>query len=1119
MIRRPALLLATAALVLGAASGVPAPAGAAVPDAPTGLAPGGGTVVDGAPILSWARPGGGSRFDVQVDDTADFSSPLVSITGTVNLRYVPVVQLPEGELWWRVRSGSGAEVSAWSTDSFTHVSQAAPVPVRPAADAVLQPPEDVPRFAWEPVAGATSYTVELGPDPEFTDPALISTTSQKTTAAVLTGWPAPATYYWRVNATLSTGYATPWSDARALEVRGLRAAQRIAPADSFAAEVREVVLAWEPVPGAATYEVQVSTDDAFLSVVRSATTVSTTWSPPATVDNDEYYWRVRAVGPSGNKAPWPAAPWRFRRAWSDQPTLTYPRGTLDPDVPLFFQWSAIEWASEYTLHLWDSSGKRVCEVDTVHTTLSDKECVPTKAGDFSWKVIATDLGGADAPVSDLIAQETAVFHYDVPPVGTGPLSVDLITGEAASLDGTSAIDVFGEPDACPDTLPDSCLDLRQTPVLTWDHLPGAAWYRVTIARDRELTNVVDGYSQVLTPDAIFTSTKTLPDSQAGSAYFWVVQPCAGDKVEDCAPLQHATHSFAKKSVAPALVAPADSAVVADDVVLDWGSELSALRDPAAAVGSSLTTPASTEARSYVVQTSVDPAFGTTIDNATVDQTTYSAAGATYPEGIVYWRVRALDGTGNPTVWSATRTFEKRSPVPALTTPAPGAELGTDYALSWTPLAFAASYDVEVYAGATKVGSVSAWIHPSWAPSAPFAASATGYTWRVRRVDAKGRRGGWSETRTLLAPGLVPAAVTPADGSTVPPGTALYGWEPEERATSYRLERRTPGTTSLAESVTTRATAWAPTAAIAAGTWEWRVVALDAAGAALGASPWRTFAVVDPPAVATPVTVSGSGAVGTELRVAAPIFDPVVDTIAYQWLRGSRVIEGATGELYTVAAADVGKAISVRATGTLAGYRSATSTSTPLTGGTGAAPAAVTPPLVHGRATVGQTLTVVPGTWADEPRVTYQWFRDRVAIPRAEDPSYRLTVADAGHRVHVEETARVTGRAPGTAASATVAVARLTPTVTLTPSTRRAAARDRITVTVGVTVPGVSAPGGVVTILDGRRRLAVVRLRTGSTGTARLPRLKVGRHVLRASYGGTAQTAPGSRTSTVVVARR
>ncbi|HTW16841.1 MAG TPA: Ig-like domain repeat protein [Nocardioides sp.] len=1102
------LLLALVLALAGTGAVVSAPtAQAAPPETPSGLSPGGGAVVDGSVDLGWDRVPGAASYDVQVAATSDFAAPLESVTGTVNLRYVPKVQLPEGEVWWRVRSVAGAERSPWSSAAFGYEAQPAPDPVRPAAGTVIQPPVDTPRFAWEPVAGATSYTVQVSPDPEFTDPALIITSTQRTTAAVLTGYQVAGTYHWRVRATLGTGYATRWSTVRDYLVRGLPAARLTAPADSFATPVRDVVLDWEPVPGAVTYEVQVSTDDGFLSVAHSVTgVVGTNYAPP-TLDNDEYYWRVRPVDASNNKAPWPAEPWRFRRAWADQPTLVYPRGANEPGIPLFYEWTAIERASKYTLYLYDDDGGQpVCSAETVHTTLANA-CKPTAAGRYSWLVRATDDGAGKTPVTDILAQEPATFDYSPPTMGADPA-----TEPAAAISGTAAYGVGGvEREVCTTALPGTCVDLRQTPVLTWPAVPGASSYRLILSRDRELTNVVETFTVSST---MWTPVKTLPDSQAGSAYFWVVDPCFGA----CPGLvRYAENSFAKKTVGPALQSPAPDAIVADDVTLTWGSALDAVRDPAAATGSSLTTPASTEARSYVVQTSVDPAFGAPIESVTVDERTFTSRTVTYPEGPVYWRVRAMDGSNNPTVWSETRRFVKRSPVPNLTGPADGTGLGVDYALSWEPLAFAAGYEVEVYAGPTKVDGPTSWKHVSWAPSDPYPVSED-YTWRVRRVDAKGRRGAWSEQRSFRIDPVVPSTVAPSEGAVVAPGTAYFSWEPDVRATSYRFERRKKDSTSLTENATTRAASWAPTAALAAGSWQWRVVLLDNRGSALGAAPWRSFTVVDPPAEVTRVSISGSGRVGSDLRVGAPTFDPVVDRIDYQWYRGTAKIADATEETYTVVQTDLGKQLTVRATGTLTGYKPAVSTSAPLVAVSGDALVG-TPPTVTGNAVVGSTLAAASGTWPAGARVTRQWLRDGVPIPRATSSTYRLVAADAGRSVAVAETATATGRTPGTARSASVAVAKLASATTVKLTASRTTVKKRVSATVRITAAGLAAPGGTVTLYDRKRKLATIRLGARATATVRLPKLAVGRHTIKAVYSGAAQTRPSTSRAVKLVVRK
>ena len=207
--------------------------------------------------------------------------------------------------------------------------------------------------------------------------------------------------------------------------------------------------------------------------------------------------------------------------------------------------------------------------------------------------------------------------------------------------------------------------------------------------------------------------------------------------------------------------------------------------------------------------------------------------------------------------------------------------------------------------------------------------------------------------------------------------------------------------------------------MAAGTAQWRVTALDAKGQVLGASPWRDVVVVDPPAVATPVTISGSGRVGSDLHLSAPAFDPVVETTTYQWLSNGSTITGATGPAYTVMPADLGKSITVRATGALAGYKSATSTSNTIVAVMGDALVATSPPSITGVAKFPETLAVSPGTWPGTPTLRYQWYRDGAPISQADDPTYKLVAADVDHLIHVVETASTTGRSPGAAPSDTV----------------------------------------------------------------------------------------------------
>ena len=58
------------------------------------------------------------------------------------------------------------------------------------------------------------------------------------------------------------------------------------------------------------------------------------------------------------------------------------------------------------------------------------------------------------------------------------------------------------------------------------------------------------------------------------------------------------------------------------------------------------------------------------------------------------------------------------------------------------------------------------------------------------------------------------------------------------------------------------------------------------------------------------------------------------------------------------------------------------------------------PLIQGIVAVGQTLTAVPGTWAAGVSFGYQWFKDGVVIPTANNATYKLTRSDLSHVVSV-----------------------------------------------------------------------------------------------------------------------
>lgn len=147
-----------------AAVGCLIPVGLAIPAsaalaAPTNLSPS-DTTSSHSPLLSWSRASGATRYEVQVDNNADFSSPIFTAT-TTNGHIVPDKVLPTGSVSWRVRALSTTAASGWAGQNFDITAVGAPTPQAPVDGAQLAQPDDPPTFTWTAVQGAVKYTVQV----------------------------------------------------------------------------------------------------------------------------------------------------------------------------------------------------------------------------------------------------------------------------------------------------------------------------------------------------------------------------------------------------------------------------------------------------------------------------------------------------------------------------------------------------------------------------------------------------------------------------------------------------------------------------------------------------------------------------------------------------------------------------------------------------------------------------------------------------------------------------------------------------------------------------------------------------------------------------------------------
>jgi len=168
--------------------------------------------------------------------------------------------------------------------------------------------------------------------------------------------------------------------------------------------------------------------------------------------------------------------------------------------------------------------------------------------------------------------------------------------------------------------------------------------------------------------------------------------------------------------------------------------------------------------------------------------TASITPAALPDGTYYWQARARDVAGNQSGWSATRSFQLDTSVPAV----PALDVPADNAwvrsiqLSGTfnKPAFAGTGTVEfrlcsdaMCLGVVRSGSTGSLVNGTlgtWSPSTPPVDGL--YFWQARAHDSSGNVSAWSAARALNLDTVAPGKPLHFNGSFGADGLTLR-WDP------------------------------------------------------------------------------------------------------------------------------------------------------------------------------------------------------------------------------------------------------------------------------------------------------------------------------------------------------
>lgn len=256
--------------------------------------------------FNWNSVATATSYDIQVSTSSAFTSTIKD--STVTSTSATFILSNSTQYYWRVRAKNSTLTSSWtpSRTFTTFTPLTAPILIAPKNDSVEAP--ITMTLSWNAVSGAASYEVTTAIDPGFTQVVRDTTV---TGTSVTMQFASGTMHFWKVRAKNAT-LTSEWSEMRTFTVRMLSIAPETAPIQ-IDPEKDEVVsigaptpvipkFEWDAVKDAAWYNVQVSRDSVFSSVLDSLTT-SDIRVEFETIDKGQYFWRVRACNEIGC-GPW-----------------------------------------------------------------------------------------------------------------------------------------------------------------------------------------------------------------------------------------------------------------------------------------------------------------------------------------------------------------------------------------------------------------------------------------------------------------------------------------------------------------------------------------------------------------------------------------------------------------------------------------------------------------------------------------------------------------------------------------------------------------------------------------------------------------------------------------------
>ncbi|MBK7256588.1 MAG: fibronectin type III domain-containing protein [Ignavibacteriae bacterium] len=778
------------------------------PAVPSLTAPTDGQNDVGLPVLlSWGQTSGSTQFRVRISSTPDFSTVVYDSLALDN--WVTVSSIPYGaKFYWQVTAinAGGAQSSAvWSFTTRINIP-AVPVLVMPTNGTINTP--ITLALEWSGATGASRYHLQVARDSVFSILILSDSllTAPLCTLSTLDNY---SRFFWRVraiNAGGSSTFSQGWSFRTIIGTP-----VPVSPALAALHQPHATVFRWHRLPAPAGYRLQLSRLPDFSALELDAAGIAdTVYQAPPMVGFTRYYWRVSARSIDGSSTSAYSGA-RYYTTVLDTPAILAPTpDIIEQPVTMHVRWRRVQYAETYRLELAkDEHFTTPAFVDS--SSLDTVRTVGPLEGmtSYWWRLRAQNP--ADA------SEYTATRKF--------------ITTIATPV---QHLPVNGE------------LFAPLSPTLSWQDVPGAARYRVQVATDTLMTQIV------LDDSLVATTSRSVGPLPRLMKHYWRVRAKSADgrSIGSYSPVWSFRTVPAPPS-ATTLVAPTSGLLDQSRTVpLKWRR--------------------ASGADTYGLLVGTDSLFTQiVIDDTTITDTVYTPKPL---EGLLrhYWRVRSINpgGTSAPTsYWHFTTIIA----TPLAVAPVNGVpDQPVNTRLVWSKVPRATTYRLQL--STDSLFRTAIFDDSTLVDTARMVSSlgrSTTYFWRIRARAAGGAStSSWSPAQRFITvpdPPALPVLTAPVVNAKNVPVSTTLSWQYAARAARYQVQLAadTAFEFIIRQDSTIADTLWALDSLDYYAVYYWRVKATNVGGT----SAWtlrRQFLTT----LATPVaTAPAQDAINQPIQVA------------------------------------------------------------------------------------------------------------------------------------------------------------------------------------------------------------------------------------------------------------